>query len=378
MLSTFTVMVLYMQIWPLFLKQQSERQPSLVPLPSEEEITKQPTPAPTSFEKRKTPEDWEFKNYSTSTSDENMPSKETKTKPSFRICQTESLVLPTKDQKSTELPVYFQCRGEAYEKFGEDLREYAEETKKGRELWGSRPFPMPPNKKVLMIGNSHTRQTAKALACQYAKEISMVDQISGTESAFYFSNNSTMYLVENSPLVYSTSWPTLLEENVFRHHSFSSIDAIVLGSFNNYNPSVKNSFQSNMLELSETRSDIDFKHVRAPEVSEVMRRYDGPILALSMFAEYSFSSFKDTFDASVNLQKANNRTNVVFLSGRKHIDKLGECGSDGKTEVGVCLMANDTSKYGRAPPDMHRCTGPHGGHPDLIAWDVIGVLYRFL
>ena len=30
-------------------------------------------------------------------------------------------------------------------------------------------------KKVLMIGNSHTRQTAKALACQYAKEISMVE-----------------------------------------------------------------------------------------------------------------------------------------------------------------------------------------------------------
>ena len=58
-----------------------------------------------------------------------------------------------------------------------------------------------------------------------------------------------------------------------------------------------------------------------------------------------------------------NGRRVGFLYGRHHVETMGHEGASvqaqGDVECPVCAA------------DSHRCVGQYGGHPDLIAWDII-------
>lgn len=63
------------------------------------------------------------------------------------------------------------------------------------------------------------------------------------------------------------------------------------------------------------------------------------------------------------------RDNVRLINGRQYIGVLGECSSD-KWQGGAGTCEND--------PNAHRCVGARGGHPDLVAWDVVENLHDLL
>ena len=91
---------------------------------------------------------------------------------------------------------------------------------------------------------------------------------------------------------------------------------------------------------------------------DVAKVYRGPIVSVSMFAFHGRKQERtDRFTQQVLLKK--NRTNVHVISGRKYIDEIGlECGTD--------AYNGDCDELAG-----HRCMGTLGGHPDLIAWEVV-------
>ena len=58
---------------------------------------------------------------------------------------------------------------------------------------------------------------------------------------------------------------------------------------------------------------------------------------------------------------------IQIVNSRRHIDAMGkECSSNNHYGVQDC----GKNRNG------HRCNGPHGGHPDIVAWDVIEAIYN--
>ena len=80
-----------------------------------------------------------------------------------------------------------------------------------------------------------------------------------------------------------------------------------------------------------------------------------------------------------------------YINGRKYIPILGECSTNIKNAnaaaaEGAAEGTTKTAKYecdtivasNTSHSGHHRCTGLYGGHPDLIAWDIIETLYSVL
>ena len=295
---------------------------------------------------------------------------------SFQVCTKHELWFPAHNLEPLEIG--YECSGEKYNNFTGEMFRYIEYHQQTKQLWGRRSYPFPPNKTVLLIGNSHMRQIAYSLVCQFADKVvhRRVFAERGTEHEFSFANNSTLFLVQNSPYVYSNIWNELIEKAL--GIQLSDLDAVVLGRFNNYSPGGKNNFVDQMLQITKDMPDVDFKHVKPPDVSSLMKCYSGLIVAISMFSKLQLREFESSVRKSTQLQMEMNRSNVLYISGRKHIEQLGECGTDGPLPEDACFMENDQPPISNLPVNMHRCTGNRGGHPDLIAWDLIETLHHFL
>ena len=89
----------------------------------------------------------------------------------------------------------FQCSGAAYNKLGREIIKVAESIP---SPMGRRPFPIPANSSVLVIGNSHTRQMVKTLVCQHSSSVVKYDDRLGFATArsdaflVRFANNATL------------------------------------------------------------------------------------------------------------------------------------------------------------------------------------------
>ena len=309
----------------------------------------------------------------------------------FHFCLSDSIRLPDSSKSSGALrnatiPLFYQCRGEAYDRFAQNMTDYVFRThsSKNHSLWGRREFPLPDNATILALGNSHTRQTMYAMFCQYAHHITRVQRFNFPDAPideYVFANGASLVLTSNSPLVYSRTWHELLRKYDPLHRPLSSsYDALILGAFNKYNRDSTANFHKQMLAYqSRFPDEVKYTTVPPPTLSSVASLFPRPIVALPMFAEYGMSWERSSVAARSKLSPSSRQSTVVVVHSRAHIEALHhECGSDGMTDIGLCWNRDETTPYGRKPSDMHRCTGPQGGHPDLLAWDVVEALHRLL
>ncbi|GKY90533.1 hypothetical protein MPSEU_000027000 [Mayamaea pseudoterrestris] len=273
----------------------------------------------------------------------------------------------------------YKCAGPAYDNFTNRLWEYAHA--KNDSTWGRRQYPLPPNVSVFVLGNSHTRQTYSAMRCQYYSQLASskdhLDLFGGSKNApstWRYKNNATMVVLSNSPFVYhKEQWAQTIERMLGR--SLSSFDAVVMGRINTIE--TQSNFGRSLANFSKDHPELFDSSFTTPTVERLSQVYTGPIVAVPMFAAYGQDVKENARRTAENLKRTENRTNIRIVDARKHIMALGEeCGSDESTGVGECL--NVAVKGGRNPADMHRCTGRKGGHPDLVAWDVIEKLHRKL
>jgi hypothetical protein len=270
------------------------------------------------------------------------------------------------------------------------------------------------------------------MLCQYSSVIAsrrpfLSDSLTASTSRIEFDNGASLVLSTNSPLVYTKKWKELLVRYDPDHRPFLEYDAYILGKFNTIGGSVNTSFHKMMLEAERAHpGQVQYSKVSPPTLVQFARtvtvapnRRKKPIIVVSMFAAYGKgwekscrsmlaklreqqqqqqqqraraqqrqSAVQSATNASDNPWSGNSTYDDVeeevllpirVLSGRAHIEALGtECGTDGSNIVSECWNAGDTTPFGRKPQDMHRCTGPGGGHPDLLAWDVVEALHELL
>jgi hypothetical protein len=291
----------------------------------------------------------------------------------FHRCIDPIISLPFRKGKGETIStVYYQCQGTAYDDFANHMEDYIEEHSQSQPSWGRRSFPFPDNTKILIVGNSHTRQTYQSLLCQYQAQIDQADMFDAWSSSFHFQNNVTLVTVANTPYVYSKQWRENLESIIGM--SLSSFDVVVMGIFNKYDPASKTTFLTQMLNYSQYIPNVDFEHVPAPSISKMARAYkSGPLIALGMFspvrdavlAKHVARVVEETQQRS---EKDDPSPLLLFVSGRTHVNAIGyEGGSTNRLQVDEC---DNTGK------ELHRCAGQRGGHADLLAWDIIETIHQ--
>jgi len=279
----------------------------------------------------------------------------------------------------------YQCEGGKYKKFGRLLRDYIVENI--TEPMGRRPFPIPSNSTVLIMGNSHTRQMAETLLCQYADSVESFETTSiGTGKTDFFvarlSNNSTLISLTNNPIVYSKDWKKLLQNVINR--PLRSLDAIILGKFNGFLESRGTNFLKTVDDVAKDLNiTVDFENVAPPSLKDVAKVYKGPIISVSMFGVQGESEERLSNNTQKSLLKYKHRENVRVVSGRKYINDLGmECGTDLYSSEGQGDCTENKKKKikddSRQADHMHRCTGLLGGHSDLIAWETVEGIYSMM
>ena len=279
----------------------------------------------------------------------------------------------------------YLCEGPAYDDFSKRMQVYVK--RQNSRTWGRRKFPLPNNTYVFMLGNSHTRQVYNTLLCEYrdvivesmeygdTSRLTNPDTTFGSTSSFHFANNATLVTVSNTPLVYNKyRWAKTFEGLLNR--SLSSMDAIIMGRFNHFE--TKSRYGREIISYSKAHPELFDKTYSTPTIESLAELYDGPIVALPMFAPHGQDVADSAKLAQAYWKNATGRTNIYLVDARKHIDVLGECGSDVISEMGTCRNTGDGVKGSREAEAMHRCTGLNGGHPDLVSWDIVEQLYEVL
>lgn len=291
----------------------------------------------------------------------------------FRICNVPDPRYPNGEPM---ISIKYQCSGDAYIQFGRKLAEFSSMLP---APIGRRPFPLQDNTAVFAIGNSHLRQIFDELVCQYSDKIDRFnDDFTGGYGEHFsvkFRNNATLVVMANSLFVYSPNWLEHLESVTKR--KLSSFDAIVLGKFNEYKESRGTKFAAAIQNISVGHSGVNFQTTPAPKLHNLAAVYRGPLIYVGMFAKYGQPQKDESIITMKEERRKNNRTNIYVIDARKHIKALGECGSDDGYTLGRCHESGDVNAN-RESENMHRCVGKFGGHPDLIAWEVVEQLHQII
>jgi hypothetical protein len=305
----------------------------------------------------------------------------------------------------------YVCKGPAYDDFADKLEALLlnqEHTRRHNNiashsisfsllerkppLWGKRQqSPFPANTTILALGNSHTRQVLQALPCQYPTlqfidmESPKSDNVMRRGSYYFveFANHAKLHLVTNNAMFYSKQWPRYLKELVMQdeqhdnaddNDSSSSLedyfDALIVGKMNDFADAYNTSFMEVMMEKTAKLEDADFSTNPPPTLLHFVEEFPSlPIVAHSMFCDWGGEHlYWDMYDKVQEVNTRDNNNNVRLVNGRQYAPLLGECGSNQWQSVGVC--EDDAT--------AHRCIGERGGHPDLVAWDVIEAMHDLL
>jgi len=153
--------------------------------------------------------------------------------PRVNLCRIPSYNMATEDPAGESFPfhVAYQCAGEEYDRFGEQLQRlvkvYSLSDAVRKEAWGQKPVPLPANTSVLAFGNSHTKQMISAWICQYFDQVTSYQAIRSDRAfSVRFENNSTLTLLRHSDLDGAT------EMRPWLGRPMTSFDAVIVGQLN--------------------------------------------------------------------------------------------------------------------------------------------------
>lgn len=275
---------------------------------------------------------------------------------------------------TNDMEIIYQCYGPLYDEFTNKLDDFCRkriEQGLNPPTWGRpKSNQIKPNSNILFFGNSHTRQMAQAFFEQRRKDILNIEIVSppwetrvNKERKFTMKNNVTVYVVTNSAIAHHAEWDKLLED-MMGGAPLESLDAIVMGIFNSCRLDKGTNYASEMM----SQQGISCLVHEGPTVAAIGERYKGPLAMVTMFSTQRDDQHWDAKAMVEDLQAPpSNRKNVEYIYGRKYVEAIDvECAAAKGQENHDC--STDTS---RDFFNLHRCVGRRGGHPDLIAWDVM-------
>jgi hypothetical protein len=271
------------------------------------------------------------------------------------FCQAPQILAD--DNSEQALDVSFHCRGPNYDAFGTAFRAFASDVSQHGDSWGRRAYGIPSNKVILFLGNSDTQQVAQALACRHVGDAHMVQDVQPavvkgkTAQKIHFSNNSTMIILTDDTVARADDVDAALYAETGLH--VADYDGMIWGLFHDCGSVVENCANTTQGQFHKT--------------SEI---FSGPMLFISMMADARSTQALPMRDV-IRKHRSAGRRNVWFISGRRYISQVK---LEGATISGNGDADNvpKTGRYG------HRCTGPQGGHPDLLGFDITEFLYHQL
>jgi hypothetical protein len=261
------------------------------------------------------------------------------------------------------------CRGPGYDQFAQSLHAYALNTSRRRPMgWGRRyqnTVP-PPGTRLLALGNSHLRQVMWAWLAQIYNHIPQItiQRVRRLQDRYAlridFVNNASLYVLTNTYVPYSENWTNALRQ-LTDNWTLAEFDAVIVGNVNDCSHSRLEKYrqQNNM---GSSRVSCNFTK---PQPQDWMKAYSGRLLFVTSFDGHKFAQDVSWGNAVQFSRQAHDR--VGFIYGRCHVERTGHEGASieqgGDVECAVCST------------DSHRCIGEYGGHPDLIAWDIVEWLW---
>ena len=261
---------------------------------------------------------------------------------------------------SQDLKVPFPCAGAEYDTFGTALKAFADDPATHGDSWGRRGYGLPAHKMILMLGNADTQQVAHSVACQHAGSAAKVQSVQApitadkTAQKITLTNNATLVILTDDKVSQATD-PASLAKAIQQETGYTvdQFDGMIWGLFHDCGAVAANC-----------------PNTTQPAFDAASQVFDGPMLFISMMADARSQQALAIRDAIREYRSAGRR-NLWFISGRRYISKLK---LEGATIYGNGDADNvpKTGRYG------HRCTGPLGGHADLLAFDVTEFLYHQL
>jgi hypothetical protein len=371
------------------------------------------------------------------------PTRASPQSPSLQFCRQGDI-----RHNNVTLKILYQCQGSAYTSFGKQLARFAQNISESTynnqhghghatSEWGRRDFPVPANRTVFVLGNSHLRQISKTVICQYSNAIqsiyihSPVSLSNDNQEVFgvQFRNGARWISITNTVLAYSNQWYNLiLQHEIWTQLGMKNgnnstplvVDTLIFGKFTRYSEAIGTSFFDTMTQAAALENDagqppppsagptprsttalVDFVHIPPPTLVEIATAFShlsGGLISVPMFsvsdqdrAWHEWKEYQQALAESTNASFTNHTAinkNVSLLNTRQFIEELGlECGSDNRMTIGTCQEpendnSNDNSTTTTATTstkrafEMHRCAGNWGGHADLVAWSLVEELYR--
>jgi len=308
--------------------------------------------------------------------------------------------LPVEDPNTT-VQVTFQCKGAEYQNFANRMVNYTNYLRESGQkplTWGHRAQPLPSNSQILFFGNSHMRQVAFSVLGQfydvkdknnsspftdmYLYGLSDASQISAQRYRIA-PLNITVYLAVNSYLEQCPfpHWKTVMEEQIGA--TLDSMDAIVMGVLNPYQHQYRNAAKEYYDSKENGVARLGLKerfgcYLELPQEEQAslaqmlqLVQPDRPVVYMSMFGDQHHHVVEE---AQRHVEELRNQSKVfsptTIIRTRKYVKGIGHEGAK-------------ISQYvpGPCKPHMknaHRCAGPLGGHPDLVAWDISEFIYEHL
>lgn len=207
------------------------------------------------------------------------------------------------------------------------------------------------------------------------KSIKLQDEYeNGVE--YRFRDGLRIFVLINHPSVYSRRWRHNIENVIGK--PIRKMDAIILGHLNEYDPIHKDAvLWKNVRIYGQKFPDYQIQEEEFPKgfhVHVLARAYAGNIVRLSMMALNKESSHNFALKQIKKHTAATNRTNLYAINARDHIVQLGgaECSSNNNSAIGTCALKEDGSVYSSG----HKCMGDKGGEPDMVAYDVVELLWQ--
>jgi hypothetical protein len=176
----------------------------------------------------------------------------------------------------------------------------------------------------------------------------------------FVNRSSSLTVVANAHVAYSSTWQTNLE--AYTGRALASFDAVLVGHVE--------TCEGTSALARELQNMTNHECMEYPSVTDWTRAYPGPLLVVSAFSSNRNREARRMIKELQAVRGATGRSNLAFAYGRRYMDAIGlECSSKSKKGIpGDCR--NDTGGQ--------RCTGAHGGHVDLIAFDVVEFLQAHL
>lgn len=263
------------------------------------------------------------------------------------------------------MKILYQCAGIGYQRCADDVARLAKNST--HPTWGKQGEPLVrPGTTILFIGCSHTRQVLTALACQYSEDLIEIGGRERYTSIYRFKNNITLMASINSAAHYTLDWKNIVEDQLGR--KIDSFDAVVMGQFNNLYKSKSSKYYGVTMQEAADLNITLSEDVDPPKLANLASVYQGPIIGLSNFDEQAEASVAEMNTLIDQLKNDTGRDNVVALDAVKYITEVPGCAHEGSGMI-VSIARN----YKRLSK-LHRCIGGHGGHPDLLAWDIVEAL----